>query len=102
MAEARAPRLPWDDDANDGVFFFNYDQTDWFTPQTADVKAENDERGDGQDSMSFATMLDLANSLEGPVLVSNLSTWMPTILVATAQTYVILASDIDLSVGTLL
>ena len=41
------------------------------------------------------------NLFEAQVLVSNLSTWLPMILVATGQTYVILASDIDLSVGSI-
>ncbi|WP_119459384.1 ABC transporter permease [Rhodospirillaceae bacterium SYSU D60014] len=39
--------------------------------------------------------------LQPGVMVSNLSTFLPLILVSIGQTYVILASDIDLSVGSI-
>jgi ribose transport system permease protein len=39
--------------------------------------------------------------LTGSVAISNLSAFLPMALVATGQTYVILASDIDLSVGAI-
>lgn len=41
------------------------------------------------------------NFFEPGVLVSNLTTFTPLILIAIGQTYVILASDIDLSVGAI-
>ncbi|WP_435103616.1 ABC transporter permease [Arhodomonas sp. AD133] len=42
------------------------------------------------------------NLLEAPVLVSNLRTVLPLLLVAVGQTYVILNSDIDLSIGAVI
>lgn len=42
------------------------------------------------------------NFFEPRVLISNLSTYLPLILVAIGQTYVILSSDIDLSVGAII
>ncbi len=41
------------------------------------------------------------NFFEPGVMVSNLTTFTPLILIAIGQTYVILASDIDLSVGAI-
>lgn len=41
------------------------------------------------------------NFLEPPVVVSNLTTFLPLVLVAIGQTYVVLAGDIDLSVGAI-
>ena len=38
--------------------------------------------------------------VEGSVLRSNLTTFLPLVLVAVGQTYVVLAGDIDLSVGS--
>jgi ribose transport system permease protein len=55
----------------------------------------------------FLTLLCIVNRIlqpnffESDVMLSNLTTFLPLILIAIGQTYVILASDIDLSVGAI-
>jgi Ca2+-binding RTX toxin-like protein len=48
-----------------------FDQDNWFIPQTVLVRAAQDTRVDGMDSKSFPTMLDLANSIQGPLVVTG-------------------------------
>jgi hypothetical protein len=57
--------------ADTGELFLTFDQTNWFTPQTVNVAAVADKRVDGQDAMSFPITLDLANSIQGPLVITG-------------------------------
>jgi Ca2+-binding RTX toxin-like protein len=54
-----------------GNLFLTFDQDNWYLPQTVNVAAVPDARVDGQDSMSFPTTLDLANSVQGPLVITG-------------------------------
>jgi hypothetical protein len=56
---------------SDDVIEFGQGGFDWFDPQEITVAAIADERVDGGDSKSFATQLDLANNIEGPLVVTG-------------------------------
>lgn len=43
----------------------------WWLPQTVTVLAADDDKVDGSDSKSFATMFDQANSIEGPLQITG-------------------------------
>ena len=58
-------------DANDGDTPLTFDSSNWFTPQTVNVQAKADDFVDGGDSKSFATKLDQANSIEGPLVITG-------------------------------
>ena len=58
-------------DANDGDTALTFDSTNWFTPQRVNVQAKADDFVDGGDSKSFATKLDQANSIEGPLVITG-------------------------------
>jgi Ca2+-binding RTX toxin-like protein len=44
---------------------------DWFIPQNVMVRAVADDRVDGGDSKSFATQLDLATKIQGPLIITG-------------------------------
>jgi Ca2+-binding RTX toxin-like protein len=59
---------------SDSTLSFSHDElaaNAWFLPQAVSVKALNDSRVDGGDSKSFPTMLDQANSIEGPLEITG-------------------------------
>ena len=51
--------------------FVEFTTADWFIGETITVSAVDDNRVDGSDSKSFPTKFDLANSLEGPLVVTG-------------------------------
>ena len=56
---------------SEDVIDFGQGGFDWWDPQEITVSAVPDERVDGGDSKSFATQLDLANNIEGPLVVTG-------------------------------
>ena len=48
-----------------------FGESDWFEPQQVLVEAAEDGKVDGGDSKSFATQLDQANSIEGPLVITG-------------------------------
>ena len=51
--------------------FLNFTTGNWFTPQGVTVTAVNDPDVEGDDSKSFATRFDQANSIEGPLVITG-------------------------------
>lgn len=48
-----------------------FTSANWSTPQTVTVTAAADDKVDGMDSKSFAKQFDLANSIEGPLVITG-------------------------------
>jgi hypothetical protein len=58
-------------DGATGLPYVVFDSTNWYKPQTVTVQAIDDQVVDGGDTKVFATQLDLASNIEGPLNIQG-------------------------------